>query len=1161
MATLPSLPKLPQLPKLPGLRDDLSSSEGLYGLAHDSGLKDKADEIVRLNSGEEHQKFFAGGFISDTFDILNIASYGVVGTLKGKGFAEGIKNRESFSDQDALGQFGLVGVVGGIALDIATDPFTYIAPWKILSKVPGLSKAAKAGKERLLGKPTEQVIDETGRTFQSNIGGVPVVKELADKVVWMLGKDPAFRETYETMLRNTGIGIEKAHGLFKLFAKFDPIVSDKLLTKLPAQFEGGVERLARKDINLLQRELSPEQFAPVKEAWDMIDNLGKQLVDLGVLSKEKFEENIGTYIQNNYDEFLKAKNKGSFAARTLGIKGTKSRVEELTAEKAKELGQIENPAYLLGKTMIDMVKDVENAKFFKVVNEKWGTDVAQEGFSLVPKTKKFQTSFGKVAELRKQVGVVNEQLKPLFKELKQTFGSDKKVLSELNALEQELLSAGTKRAEELTKFFQYGGAGAKVTETPRKLGIIDEALQPIASKVKGFKTYEDMLNSDVGVQLENLDINGDLQRKGFQSMEDFFNTVKSPFTPAKTGVKGATVPELTKKFDATYGFKKIDDVPTAGVRTDVVRTGDKVIMKELSLLAKKIRDFNRGFRLGKKITTHEISQAQSAIIKVIKKNFKVADQAKFLNKIKSATTPDKLEELVSKLSDDFSNILERDIEQLGMGNLSKAQQLQKRIEQMVAKSKNLSELDKSSINDSFINLERQISDLRFGKEDLMGEIQKNVAGDLAGKYIPDSMAKYVNEVADPKSAFGSKLVGEFKYMKVVFSPATHMRNIISNKILNWWKLGIGPWRFDLDAAAIKDIKTNSEMYQRAKRAGMGGSTYASNELGQLLDNPTANLSKKFGFKQYGQLKHAMGEMYQHEEDFAKLVAFKEMIKKGMKDDEAWKAAESATFNYAQVTPFVRQLRTALWGVPFITFPLKATPIAIEAALKNTSRVSFFGKFRTAMENLSDQKETEEEKKTIPDYIRNGFFVKLPMKDENGRSSYFDLTYIIPFGDLMSGQLFERPISRETGLKEGLPLSVASKNPALNVIKELMRNQTFSGTRIWKDTDSLPQQLSDMNIHLLRTMSPPWMGDQLPGGYNTAGERVSTGFAKSLEQGTDPNQRRTFIQELFKNIGLKVTPFDVQVQESINDYNKQKGLRQLLQDNGVAKDFSRVYQPK
>ena len=1038
VAQLPKLPKLPQLPKLPSLRGGLDSSEGLYSAAHDAGLKDKADEIVRLNSGEEHKKFFAGGFISDTFDVLNIASYGVVGTLKGKGFAEGIKNRESFSDQDALGRYGLIGVVGGIALDIISDPFTYIAPWKILSHVPGLSKAAKAGKERILGKATEQVIDETGRTFQSNIGGVPVVKELADKVVWMLGKDPIFKETYETMLRNTGIGIQKAHVLFKQFAKFDPQVSEKLLERIPAEFEGGVERFARKDINLLQRELSPEQFAPVKEAWDTIDNLGKELVDLGVLGKGKFEENFGAYLKNAYSEYELARDgAGKFSSKVLGIRGTKKRVEELTAEKAKQIGQIENPAYLLGKTMVDMVKDVENAKFFREVNQRWGTDVAREGFTLVPKTKKFQTSTGAVAELKQQVGTINTKLKPLFKELKQTFSADKKALSEINAIEKELATMSTKRADELTKFFSEGATKEVITETGRKLGIIPEKLQPLANSVKKFDTLESLMKSSVGVKLEKLYINGGLERNGFKNMEDFFKQVKSPYKAPDIGVK------------------------------EVVQKGD----------VKKIID------------------------------------------------------------------------------------LQKRVEQLVAKSEKLSDIEKTSINDSFINLERQISDLRFGKEDLMEEIQKNVAGDLAGKYIPDDMAQYVNEVANPSSAFGHKLVGQFKYMKVVLSPATHVRNIISNKILNWWKLGIGPWRFDLDAAAIKSIKTKDEWYQRAQKAGMSASTYASNELPGLLTHPSGGLSNNYAVKKIRQVEQYMGDVYQHEEDFAKLVAFKEMVKKGLSDAEAWKAAESATFNYAQVTPFIRQVRTAIWGVPFITFPLKATPIAIEAALKQTHRVSFFGKFRTAMENLSDQKETEEEKKQIPDYIRNGFFVKLPMKDERGRSSYFDLTYIIPFGDLMSGQLFERPISKETGLKESPVLTLASKNPALNVIKEMMRNQTFSGQRIWKESDPVARQLADLNTHLLRTMSPPWMGDQLPGGYNDAGERVSTGFARTLEEGTDPNQRRTFIQELFKNIGLKVTPFDVDVQESINDYNKSKGLQSLLKDSGVVKDFSRVYQPK
>lgn len=1028
---LPSLPT-PKLPRIPGQPGDLNSSDGLYDLAKSSGFKEDADKIVALHSGEQHKTFFAGGVISDVFDVLNVASYGVVGTLKGKGFYEGIKNRESFSDQDALGRYGLTGVVAGIVLDIATDPFTYIAPWKALSKVPGLAKGVKTAKEAVFGNLQERTIDESGKSFQDLVGGNKQAKWLADKVVWMFGQDPVYKETYERMQRSLGIGLQHATQTIKGLAKLDSSVSEKLLVR----DETG--RFARKNIDQLQNELSSDEFAFVKPVWDNIDKLGKELVDLGVLGKNKFEENFGTYLKNAYTEFEFAKEKNVFKAGSIGIKGSKSRVEGLTQEKMSELGQIDNPNYLLLKTMLDMTKDVENAKFFKSVNGKFAVNGPREGFTKVPDTKRFQRSVGAVAELRDEVGKINDQLNPLFAELKQTFRGDKILLKELNSIEKEVLSLRKKEARELTDFFGEGGVVLKTTTKPRSLGTIPDRLSEIGNKTKAFKSFSDLEKSSVGIQLEKLFVNGDLERAGFKTMEDFYDAAKGKFKP-----------EVTKE-------------------------GEGVMI----------------------------------------------------------------------------------------GNLPKIIAFQKRIENLLEKSTRLKDIDKKSINDSFINLERQISDLKFGKEDLLAQIEIRQLGDLAGKYVPESMIKSINEVVKlTESGFGEHLVAEFKYMKVVLSPSTHIRNVLSNQILNWWKLGIGPWRQDLYFEALNDIRTKNKWYDRAQKAGLGASTYAANELRGLLDDPEMNIVMKGYGVGWKKVKQVMGDIYQEEENWAKLVAFKEGIKKGFSDDEAWKMAESATFNYAQVTPFIRKLRTSIWGVPFITFPLKATPIAVETALKNTPRVSFFGKLRTSIENLSDQKELEKEREKEPAYIRDGFFIKLPIKDKEGRSAYFDLTYIVPFGDLVTGQILSRQVSRETGLKESVPSAIASANPTLNFIKEIMNNQDFYGNKILRESDPVEKQISDVTRHLMKTFVPPWLADQMPGGYGQDGTRIPTGFDKI----TDPNKRtqqtRTFAQEISKYLGFKVQPFDAEVQSSINESNKKKGLRQLLLDNNVVANYSNVYQPK
>ena len=66
-------------------------------------------------------------------------------------------------------------------------------------------------------------------------------------------------------------------------------------------------------------------------------------------------------------------------------------------------------------------------------------------------------------------------------------------------------------------------------------------------------------------------------------------------------------------------------------------------------------------------------------------------------------------------------------------------------------------------------------------------------GELAGKYVPDNIHKDLMEMFATKSDTErrlEKVMHGFKFGKVVLNPATHVRNVISNMILNWWKLRI-----------------------------------------------------------------------------------------------------------------------------------------------------------------------------------------------------------------------------------------------------------------------------------------------------------------------------------------------------------------------------------
>ena len=434
-------------------------------------------------------------------------------------------------------------------------------------------------------------------------------------------------------------------------------------------------------------------------------------------------------------------------------------------------------------------------------------------------------------------------------------------------------------------------------------------------------------------------------------------------------------------------------------------------------------------------------------------------------------------------------------------------------------------------------------------------------GELSGKFVPENIFNHIQEITKPfETNLGKKAIAAFKFNKVILNPATHARNILSNTVLNWWKLGLGPWRADLYGEALKEVTKGGKWVEEAKKVGYNIDTFAANELKSLLDTGEAAKFLK-GFKGLGsKIKNKLGDIYQGEENIAKMAAYIFERKKGLDPEQAWKLAESATFNYAQVTPFIRKVRTALFGVPFITFTLKSTPVALETIAKHPARVSVFGKIKNDIENAADIKETKRERASEPAYIRDGFYIKLPIKDKEGRSAYFDLTYIIPFGDIVSGGFFQRQVSRETGLKESLPSAALSNIPALQIVKDISKNQDFYGDKIWQESDTSDKQLKDLMLYLTKTMSPPLVGDQLPGGYMAKGGRRVKGVAGAATA-SDKNQQRTIMEELLRNVGAKVQPVNIDVQEYYQELNRKKALENLLLDKGLLKEFSTTYQPK
>jgi hypothetical protein len=164
--------------------------------------------------------------------------------------------------------------------------------------------------------------------------------------------------------------------------------------------------------------------------------------------------------------------------------------------------------------------------------------------------------------------------------------------------------------------------------------------------------------------------------------------------------------------------------------------------------------------------------------------------------------------------------------------------------------------------------------------------------------------------------------------------------------------------------------------------------------------------------------------------------------------------------------------------------------------------------------------------------------------------YIDLSYIIPFGSLADGSLLTDPIAA---------------NPVLQLVRELSRNETFSGNKIFKESDSIETVLADVSTHVLKLGLPPPVTDFLSDGYKRDGTKVQSkmGWERAAGINTDDlgAGERTYYQTAFKTLGLGATPYELNSKESALAYTQTENLTKLLQENGIIKTYASPYLPQ
>lgn len=371
------------------------------------------------------------------------------------------------------------------------------------------------------------------------------------------------------------------------------------------------------------------------------------------------------------------------------------------------------------------------------------------------------------------------------------------------------------------------------------------------------------------------------------------------------------------------------------------------------------------------------------------------------------------------------------------------------------------------------------------KEGWMKMPESKTLGALSGMMVRDDIGRELQYTARSLGKWQEawlKGLSAWKSGKVLYNPATHFRNFMSNMIL-------------MDASGVdlleqprlvtksaRELINKGKYWKEAKDAGLfTNSGYADAELRTFLSG-----FEKVKDDMVSRAIHAakevtekLGQSYSSNESVFKLAKFIHSREQGVPVKEAFDEAEKWLFNYNKLAPATRMLRSVPFGSPFITFTAKSLPRMAESFVNNPLRLYKYRAMFNALENQAKDKLGMNDDDVR--YIKKGFpgtGLVLPIADAEGNPHVLDLSYILPWGDITEG----------SGAS-GIPAVIPPGGP-LKALLEVRQNYSdFTGKPIRNKTENYHIQAADTLDYLakaaLPSLTPGIPGKESPmrGGYS------------------------------------------------------------------------------
>jgi len=402
-----------------------------------------------------------------------------------------------------------------------------------------------------------------------------------------------------------------------------------------------------------------------------------------------------------------------------------------------------------------------------------------------------------------------------------------------------------------------------------------------------------------------------------------------------------------------------------------------------------------------------------------------------------------------------------------------------------------------------------------------------LSGAMVDPYIWDDLNQAIAVRGNMIKAWDSVL-SLWKTGKVVYNPATQVRNFLSNSILADFA-GVPHHRIDVYARAARDFLTKSGYYEEAKNTPLLGKEWMGAEIKAFL-NEAIDL-KRIGNESvlvkmadvFKKIADQPGKLYQANEQYFKLLVYSHARESmGMSIQDAAKHADKWIFNYQKIPPAIRWAKR--WYSPFITFSYKAMPRMAETVVRKPWKFAKYLILLAAVEEITrrmrgeSKEEVEREKKVLPDYMRKTILpgqlshVRIPHTDKYNRSKYLDLSFILPWGD----------VAEQWGQSHFVGRPFLPSHPLYTIVAEVAFNEIlFTGQKLTeKDLDEGSEYLKRIGAEIWRQAAPSLAGSY---SYNK--------FMSALYGEKDWAQRERSVGEAVFDVffGLKIRSIDYNLQ--------------------------------